>query len=150
MQLVILIVMNNKSKLNLFNYINRFTTFFFCYSMVTISFPLSININARNHLKNQDSIHFKYTHTQENNIKKNSNMLEQKLYSDLYFHNILNHDNPRYMTQLSFSQDGKILGYKSSNLRSINYTLEKQVTRMIQKEAMLINHHSNIYWLNLK
>jgi len=54
MQLVNLIIMNNKSKLKLAKYINQFTTFFCVYSMIIISFPVPMNLNAKKHLNNQE------------------------------------------------------------------------------------------------
>jgi hypothetical protein len=75
--------------------------------------------------------------------------LENKIYCDLNFHNILNKNNPKHLTQLSLTKDGKIMGYKPANLRCLNHTLEKQVSNVLDKDTFLMNQDSNIYWLKL-
>ena len=75
--------------------------------------------------------------------------LENKVYSDLNLHDILNKNKPKYLTQLTITKDGKIIGYKPTNLRCLNHILEKQVSNMLNKDSVLIHQDSNIYWLNL-
>jgi len=149
MQLVNLIIMNNKSKLKLAKYINQFTTFFCVYSMIIISFPVPMNLNAKKHLNNQEYNYFQYTNTLKKNLKQNLYDLENKVYSDLNLHDILNKNKPKYLTQLTITKDGKIIGYKPTNLRCLNHILEKQVSNMLNKDSVLIHQDSNIYWLNL-
>lgn len=94
--------------------------------------PLVTNINKENH---------------KNDLVLNN--LQRKIDIDLYVHNVKFLNNENHFTQLSINKEGKIIGYKSSHLKKMNYLIESSINSSLKKSLLLNNKFTNIYWLNL-
>lgn len=136
-------------KLGSFWYVDKILFFCFFYTILTLSF-LSFNFSYSskfyNHLfENKLSLNDKNTDDEFNRI------ITSKISSDLIFHKVIANDkyNQSLVTQISLNREGKILGYKPTKIRLINYSLEKEIINVLIKNSSFNQNKISIYWLNV-
>nr|BDA98198.1 hypothetical protein [Rhodomonas sp. NIES-1006] len=142
-------MIRKKLKSKIINFINYITAFCFLYSLASTSLVIP------NDLKNYDLLNA--NPTENTGFKKGirlSTTLDQdplthKIYSDLCFYTIIQSESQHFATQLSINQEGKILGYKPTQLGFVTYSLEKQIVSLLRKNTSMSDISKNIYWLNI-
>nr|BDA98937.1 hypothetical protein [Rhodomonas sp. NIES-2332] len=138
-----------KFRLPITKAINTITAFFFFYSIgiTAISSPIyikdQISVDKNIRVKNNVDNNFEYSELLYQEA------LSDKIYLDLFLHKILNSTKKQYVTQISINKEGKIIGYKSNQLRLITYSVEKQMINLLSKNVSIINNTKSVYWLSI-
>lgn len=140
-------MMNENRSLKAVSFVNIVTISLFLYGILHTSLPHSKNTKDPI-VSETDRIFFNNTLVFSNRFQEE---ITRKLYLDLYSHKIIQFEEnqAKYVTQISVNKEGKILGYKSSQLRMISYSLEKQLMNFLSKNMKLAKINKNIYWLNI-
>lgn len=142
-------MIRNNIRSKIITQISNLTALFCLYNIVTTSIPCPLSLKGQ-HLVDNHSL----TNNREifdNNIAQISTQdeLTYKLYLDLHYHKLLGHKQEAVVTHISLNKEGKIVGYKPTKLRLINYPLEKQVMTLVKKNISIVEIERSIYWLNL-
>jgi hypothetical protein len=142
-------IMKNNFRSEIIKQINNITSFFFLYSIFTISLSPSFFFKKQSSLN--DSIGFL-----NNNLKEEKEIavndqkaLIKKLHFDLHHRKIIHPSEDNFVTQISINKEGKIIGYKPTKLRLLSYSLEKQLVILLKKNVLLNKSGKSIYWLDI-
>ena len=129
-----------------------FKTFSILLTVYTfLIFPLSSSKNL-NHLKKNlfKDFDIESNRTFPKNETASQHLLETKLYSDFFHHQILSGTDSSLNLKLLVTNEGKICGCKNNRVYSINYWDAKQSKQLIKKTnvAIQLDNKLTIFSLN--